>query len=123
MRKVLFICSANLDRSPTAERMFSNWKGVWETKSAGIEPSLGRNPISQEVIDWADAVLVMQPVHAEYLYTHFECKPNIIHVLDISDRYVRDDPELIQELQLKAAPFLDREDRLRRVAESLRQFQ
>lgn len=93
---------------------------MWETKSAGIEPSLGRNSLSQGVIDWADVVLVMQPVHAEYLYTHFDCKLKTIHVLDISNRYVRDDPELIQELQLKAATILDREDRLRRVAESRR---
>lgn len=50
------------------------------------------------------------------LYNHFKCNPNKLHVLNISNRYVREDPELIQELQLKAASILDR-DGLRRVAE------
>jgi predicted protein tyrosine phosphatase len=110
MRKALFVCSANLDRSPTAEGLFSHWKGVWETRSAGIAPSLGRNALSQDVIDWADVILAMEPLHAEYLFKHFKCKSNKLHVLNISNRYARDDPELIQELQLKAAPILDRED-------------
>jgi protein-tyrosine-phosphatase len=39
LRRVLFVCSGNSERSPTAEKYFRKWKGVWETKSAGIRPS------------------------------------------------------------------------------------
>ena len=35
MTNVLFVCSANRLRSPTAEQIFSTWPGI-ETDSAGI---------------------------------------------------------------------------------------
>lgn len=37
MPRVLFICSRNRLRSPTAERVFATWPGV-ETDSAGLAP-------------------------------------------------------------------------------------
>ena len=117
MRTVLFVCSANLDRSPTAERLFHGWRRRWEAKSAGILPALGRSPITQALIDWADLVLVMEPEHAEYIYGHFKCDPNKMRALDVGNRYVRDDPELIRELEEKALPILDMEGRLREIWE------
>ena len=36
-RHVLFICSRNRLRSPTAERVFADWPGI-ETASAGLAP-------------------------------------------------------------------------------------
>jgi predicted protein tyrosine phosphatase len=38
IRHVLFICSRNQLRSPTAEHVFSSWPGI-EVASAGLEPS------------------------------------------------------------------------------------
>lgn len=110
MRTVLFVCSANLDRSPTAERLFHGWRGKWEAKSAGIRPALGRNPMTQALIDWADLVLVMEPLHAKYIYAHFKCDPNKMRVLKVEDRYARDDPELIRALEEKALPILDMDE-------------
>jgi predicted protein tyrosine phosphatase len=72
--------------------------------------------MTQSLIDWADLILVMEPVHAEYIHGHFECDPNKMRVLDIGNKYVRDDPELIRELE-KARPILEMEDRLREVWE------
>lgn len=113
--KVLFVCSANLDRSPTAEKLFHNWKGRWEAKSAGIMPSLGRNPLSQDLIDWADLILVMEPQHAEYIHANFNTNPNKLRVLDVSNRFVHDDPELILELRTRVTPILEIVDRLAKV--------
>lgn len=75
-------------------------------------PSLNCNPITQELIDWADLVLVMEPIHSQYIHTHFKCEPSKVHNLDIKNKYVRNDPELIQELRIKVQPILDLEDRL-----------
>lgn len=36
-RHVLFICSQNRLRSPTAEQVFAAWPGI-ETASAGLKP-------------------------------------------------------------------------------------
>jgi predicted protein tyrosine phosphatase len=104
---VLFVCTANLQRSPTAENLFRNWKGQWQTKSAGVMPEPEGTLLTQELIDWADLILVMEPVHAHYVNTHFKCDPNKVKVLNIADRFFRGDPALIRELKEKVGPILD----------------
>jgi predicted protein tyrosine phosphatase len=106
-RKVLFVCAANLQRSPTAENLFQNWMGRWEAKSAGTNPVPGGVLLTQGLIDWADLILVMEAVHAYYLKSHFRCDPSKLRILGIRDRYFRDDPELIQQLKEKVVPILD----------------
>jgi predicted protein tyrosine phosphatase len=106
-RTVLFVCTANIQRSPTAESLFQNWGGLWEAKSAGINPEPGGALLTQELVDWADLVLVMEAAHAYYVKSHFRCDLNKLRVLGVRDRYYRDDPELIQELKKKVAPILD----------------
>ena len=63
--------------------------------------------LTQGLIDWADLILVMEPVHAYYVNTHFKCDPKKVIVLNIADRYYRDDPKLIRELKEKVGPILD----------------
>jgi predicted protein tyrosine phosphatase len=105
--KVLFVCSGNSERSPTAERMFDSWKGMWETKSAGIDRS-ACHPIEKEDVDWADLVLVMQPVHKEHICEHRKwCNPDKVKILDIEDKYAREHPELINQLHRKVPPILE----------------
>lgn len=108
MPKVLFVCTANLQRSPTAQDLFQNWNEVWQTESAGTTPFPGRNPLTQQLVDWADLIIVMEPHHAEHILVHFKTNPNKIKVLNIPDRYFRNDPELIQELKKKALLILER---------------
>ena len=107
MRKVLFVCTANLQRSPTAENLFQGWKGIWEAKSAGIMPEPKRNPLTQKLIDWADVIVVMEPIHSQYIHAHFKCSPDKIRILNIADRYLRDDPKLISLLSKKVPPILE----------------
>jgi len=107
MKKALFVCTANLQRSPTAEDLFQRWKGVWETKSAGIAPNPGRNALSQKLIDWADVIIVMESIHNQYIQAHFKRAKNKIHVLNIADRYFRDDPALKRELQKNVPRVLE----------------
>lgn len=106
-KKVLFVCTANLQRSPTAEKLFQNWKSIWETKSAGIMSNPDGNKLTQELIDWADLIIVMEPLHARHIHTCFDCNPEKVRILNIADRYVRDDPELIRELRRKVPPLLE----------------
>jgi len=106
MRKVLFVCAANLQRSPTAENLFQGWKGVWEAKSAGIMPHPKGNPLTQELIDWADLIIVMEPIHSQYIHAKFRCGRDKIRILNIADIYFRDDPRLISILRMKVPPIL-----------------
>lgn len=61
MTNLLFLCSRNRLRSPTAERVFADWPGV-ETASAGLAPDADE-PLTPEHLDWADLIFVMEPVH------------------------------------------------------------
>jgi predicted protein tyrosine phosphatase len=105
MRKVLFICTGNLQRSPTAENLFQGWRGMWEARSAGIMPDPYGNLLTQELIDWADVIIVMEPIHSQYIHANFRCGTGKVHILDIADIYFRNDPELIREL-LKKVPLI-----------------
>jgi len=106
MRKVLFVCTANLQRSPTAENLFQGWGGVWEAKSAGIMPDPQGKLLTQELVKWADLLIVMEKGHSEYITSHFQCSPDKIRILNIADRYFRDDPQLVTELRRKVPPIL-----------------
>ena len=65
-------------------------------------------PVSQELIDWADVVVVMEPMHSHYLRSQFKFDPKKLHVLNIADRYYRDEPELKRELLKKIPPILEK---------------
>jgi predicted protein tyrosine phosphatase len=70
-------------------------------------PEPGGTPLSQALIDWSEFVIVMEPIHSQYIRENFECGSGKIKVLNIADRYFREDPELIRELRRKVAPLLE----------------
>ena len=58
MTNVLFVCSGNRDRSPTAEQLFQDVPG-WDVKSAGTWPD-AETKVTKEMLDWADRIFVME---------------------------------------------------------------
>lgn len=99
MTKLLFICSRNQWRSPTAEALLEGVPGV-QARSAGTEPG-ARVRVTEGLLGWADTVFCMERRHLERLRVRFPevmtDKPVV--VLDIPDDYSFMDPELIVELQ------------------------
>jgi len=65
-------------------------------------------PVTQELIDWADAIIVMEPTHSRYIQALFQPRSHKIHILHIADRYFRDDPELIRQLRKKVPRILEK---------------
>src|SRR2546427_5903893 len=57
-RNVLFLCSQNRLRSPTAEQVFADWPGI-ETASPGLLAD-AEEALSPELLQWADLVFVME---------------------------------------------------------------
>ena len=106
MKHVLFICSQNRLRSPTAEKIFFGRPGV-EVASAGLNPD-AVNPLSNDLIEWADVVFVMEKSHRNKLSKKFKAFLTTQRVicLDIPDLYDYMDPVLIQLLETKVNPFL-----------------
>ena len=105
-RHVLFICSQNRLRSPTAEQVFADWPGI-ETASAGLKPDADV-PVSPELLRWADLVFVMEPAHRSRLSSRFQpwLGGKRIVCLDIPDDYDFMQPTLVELLERKVAPFL-----------------
>ncbi len=103
---VLFVCSYNRMRSPTAEAVFSDYPGV-ETLSAGTS-SIAQVEVSSELIEWADVILVMEPAHRHLLRERFgpQLKGKRLEVLGIPDLFPYMDPELVRILRERVPPHL-----------------
>lgn len=103
---VLFICSMNQWRSPTAERLYRN-RPLVNVRSAGTSRK-ARRPVTSADLKWADLVLVMEHKHKERLRSEFpgEMQFKETHVLGIPDDYPFMDPELVEVLTRLIDPIL-----------------
>jgi len=99
VKKILFVCSGNIHRSPTAEAMFNGVKGI-EAKSAGILP-YSSTVISKELVDWADKIFVMEEHHKQHIIERWPYVEKKIVVLNIEDVYGRNSLELKKVLKEK----------------------
>jgi predicted protein tyrosine phosphatase len=99
MKKLLFICSQNRLRSPTAEEVFSQWPEV-ETMSAGLNHD-AITPVSTDLIQWADILVVMEKSHRTKLTRKFHSSlaGKRVVVLGIPDEYEYMQPELVELLR------------------------
>jgi predicted protein tyrosine phosphatase len=97
--KVLFVCSRNQWRSPTAEQLWRKHPKLL-TRSGGTSPN-ARHSVSIEDVRWADVIFVMEEKHKSRLAAEFTrlLTNKSIHVLDIPDEYKFMDPELIDMLE------------------------
>jgi predicted protein tyrosine phosphatase len=104
--RLLFICSRNRMRSPTAEAVFGGRAGI-EALSAGTAPD-AETPVSGELIEWADAIFAMEGVHRKRLKIAFGelLKDKRVVVLGIPDRYEYMEPELVEILTAKVGRYL-----------------
>jgi predicted protein tyrosine phosphatase len=105
-RNVLFICSRNQWRSPTAEAVFKKHANV-NARSAGTSPN-ARRTVNAEDLRWADVIVVMEPKHRRQLLAKFR-RPLLrkqLHVLHVPDEYHFMDPELVALLRDVVPPLL-----------------
>ncbi len=104
--KLLFVCSQNLLRSPTAEHVFAQYPDM-ETDSAGTNND-AVTPLSPEQIMWADIVFVMEKTHLSKVKRRFNRYLNGKRVicLDIPDDYEFMAPQLVELLKVKVARLL-----------------
>ena len=106
MTNLLFICSRNQWRSPTAEILWRRRSG-FEARSAGTS-SNARRPVGPADIRWADVIFVMERKHQQRLQAEYSrlLEHKRLHVLDIPDDYRYMDSELISILEDTVTPYL-----------------
>ncbi len=105
--QILFVCSRNQWRSPTAEALFRHHPTV-NARSAGTEKN-ARVRITEKLIQWADIIFVMEKKHRQRLREQFPLliPAKEIIVLDIPDEYQYQDPELTEHLRDCLQPYLN----------------
>jgi predicted protein tyrosine phosphatase len=100
--RLLFVCTANIDRSPTGEKLF---RGEHETKSCGTAPWT-RMKLNRRLIWWADRIFCMEEHHKQaVLEIDPEAEQKTV-VLEIEDAYRRGTPELEELLKEKVGKHL-----------------
>ena len=106
---VLFVCSRNQWRSPTAEQVWRKHPAL-SVRSGGTSPN-ARHPVSANDLSWAQVIFVMEEKHKSRLVAEYrrlvENKP--IHVLDIPDEYKYMDEELVELLTQSVGAILELE--------------
>ncbi len=97
--QVLFICTMNRWRSPTAEKMFERHRIVIP-RSRGTS-SKAKRTLSAADLQWADQVFAMEHKHRQFVLSRFPQESRFlpIQVLNIPDEYRYLDPALVQELR------------------------
>ncbi|WP_226610951.1 low molecular weight protein tyrosine phosphatase family protein [Marinobacter nauticus] len=106
MTRILFVCSQNKLRSPTAEAVFSDEPNV-EVRSAGLNND-AEVPLGAEDIEWAEVIFVMENAHKRKLRTRFRehLKNQKLICLDIPDNYEYMAPELVEIFRSRIPQFL-----------------
>jgi len=100
---ILFVCSANKQRSKTADDYFSQKHSDVEFMSAGTNHKIcnkeGTSPLEEWMMEWADKVYVMEHKHKKIITKNVGDKFNKkITVLNIKDIYKYYQKELIEIL-------------------------
>lgn len=103
---ILFVCSKNQWRSPTAEAIYRNDDRV-SVRSRGTAKAAVQT-IGSGDIAWADVILVMEDKHRQRILADFpgESKFTPVHVLDIPDDYQFMDDELVELIRSAAEPII-----------------
>ncbi|GAB5405644.1 MAG: phosphotyrosine protein phosphatase [Aureliella sp.] len=105
--KVLFVCSKNRWRSPTAEAVYRDDHRI-AVRSRGTAQSARRTVCAADLA-WADLVMVMEHKHRSRLLAEFTREAEFLEiaVLDIPDDYQFMDAELVDLIQTAAEPHID----------------
>lgn len=104
--RLLFICSQNRLRSPTAEQVFADRPGI-ETASAGTNRGAD-TPLSAELVEWAEVIFAMEKQHQRKLSQDFgqHLRGKQVVCLGIPDDYEYMQPELVDLLESKVLKYL-----------------
>lgn len=104
----LFICSANKQRSKTAEDYFAEKHPEHKFRSAGTNSKIcrkeGTTELTEELLEWADKAYVMEKKHFDQIKEHTgSTYYSKITVLSIPDIYKYYDSDLIAILEKKVS--------------------
>ena len=104
---ILFVCTANRDRSRTAEDLYQR-DPRYRVLSAGVAP-FATVPVTRELLLWANRIFVMnerEDRHHTAIKMRFPGIDRDIIDLNVADRWPRGDPELVALIKKRLEPHL-----------------
>lgn len=106
---ILFLCTANIQRSKTAEEIFSAIDTANEYRSAGLSAKYtqkaGSTLCTEEMLKWADTIYVFEEMHIKRIQEHTgEQHLGKIINLSIADEYEYFQRELVLLLLESVTP-------------------
>lgn len=94
--KVLFLCTANIQRSKTAEEIFSALDTDNKYRSAGLSAKYtqqaGSTLCTEEMLQWADAIYVFEKMHIDRIQEY----TNELYLSKITNLGIADEFEYFQ---------------------------
>ena len=106
MKKVLMVCTGNMDRSPTAAMLLAEMCAPMWVMSAGTE-SWAKNQVTLELVEEADIICVMEEAHQRLIRERFgEAHATKVIVLDIPDNYICWETPLVNLMKPKLRAIL-----------------
>ena len=104
---ILFVCTANIDRSRTAEDLYRD-DPRYDVRSAGTAP-FAKTPLTRELMEWSQRVFVMcerEDRHHTQIKLRFPATDRPVVDLDVEDRWPRGHPELVRRVLRALRPHL-----------------
>lgn len=107
--KILFVCTANMERSPAAERLIKNIPRL-KVKSAGLSTMEGVidnvTQLTYHLVAWSDIIFVMDQHHKRVITKHIPSAGRKIVVLNVPDVYQSTyDPKLRSLLRQRLSRY------------------
>jgi predicted protein tyrosine phosphatase len=102
---VLFVCTANQLRSPTAAKLACIHTD-WNVRSCGIDCSAVVQ-ITRSLVAWADLVICMDASHIRFFNQKPHLRPRKLVCWDIPDIYNYMDPKLVEIMTNKLKEMHD----------------
>jgi predicted protein tyrosine phosphatase len=105
IRKLLFVCSRNKIRSLTAEKLLIG--SSYQVRSAGTRAG-ARIVVTEGHLGWADVIFCMEKSHLSRLrekYPEALAGKRVV-CLHIPDEFELMQPELLDELRARLAPYV-----------------
>lgn len=109
---VLFVCTENLARSPTAALLFRELQGRQsrhEARAVGTAPHAPRRLTTRDLA-WAGMVAVMEPRHLDQIRARWPRHAKKVVILEVEDHFIPSTRELRQTLEPKIRALLERCD-------------
>ncbi len=104
-RRVLCVCAGGVLRSPTAAWILSNEPFNYNTRACG-DQSYALIPLTEELVVWADEIVVMDEWQAENVNLLLAKSLGdgtwpLVHILNIEDDYDYKNPVLVELMTYK----------------------